>query len=323
MNKELKELIDSVDSTNRAHSDLETLVRHLKDEIQRLNFTINEQKRIIQTQNVKLSNLEKTQVPEDVQILKELVLNQRDDMKKKDKDIEILQRVVEELSMELENAKKYNDDTDEINYANKIIVQLTEENENLIEEINKLKLKLSRIDSGSTESEAPSPTQDIDLELVDAKKMIYQLQEENGINRVKVESLKAQVDKLEIQLEDTKGVKNQYLKELDESTQTIQELNKKVELLQETVSDLENELKIASEEMKEHDTEIIRDIRDKIIQLSEENSKLKDELALKTNRIDQLKLQLEKNLIDLKTQYEIKKLHVESMESLLNDEKYY
>jgi HlyD family secretion protein len=50
--------------------------------------------------------------------------------------------------------------------------------------------------------------------------------------------------------------------------------------------------------------------------------KLIDELNIKKNNINQLKLQLEKNLIDLKAQYEIKKLQVENMETSLEEEKY-
>jgi len=50
--------------------------------------------------------------------------------------------------------------------------------------------------------------------------------------------------------------------------------------------------------------------------------KLKDELNMKKNNVEQLKLQLEKNLIDLKAQYEIKKLQVENLETELEEEKY-
>ena len=50
--------------------------------------------------------------------------------------------------------------------------------------------------------------------------------------------------------------------------------------------------------------------------------KLKDELNMKKNNVNQLKLKLEKNLIDLKTQYQIKKLQVENMDANLEEEKY-
>jgi HlyD family secretion protein len=50
--------------------------------------------------------------------------------------------------------------------------------------------------------------------------------------------------------------------------------------------------------------------------------KLQDELNMKWNTINQLKLKLEGNLIDLRTQYEIKKLQVENMKAELEEEKY-
>jgi HlyD family secretion protein len=50
--------------------------------------------------------------------------------------------------------------------------------------------------------------------------------------------------------------------------------------------------------------------------------KMNDQLSLKKNSVDQLKLQLEKSLIDLRTQHQIKKLYVESMEAGLKEEKY-
>ena len=45
MSKEFKNLIDSVDSENQAHSDLKIMIKRLKEEVQRLNFTVSEQKK--------------------------------------------------------------------------------------------------------------------------------------------------------------------------------------------------------------------------------------------------------------------------------------
>ena len=50
--------------------------------------------------------------------------------------------------------------------------------------------------------------------------------------------------------------------------------------------------------------------------------KLRDELNMRKNNVSQLQLKLERNLIDLKTQYEIEKLQVENMEAELEEEKY-
>jgi len=99
MSKELKDLIDSVDSANQAHSDLETMNRELKEEVQRLNFTIDEQIRIIQNQESKLSNFPNGHIPEDIAVLKELVTQQRQDIIKKDKDVEILQQTISEITV--------------------------------------------------------------------------------------------------------------------------------------------------------------------------------------------------------------------------------
>lgn len=50
--------------------------------------------------------------------------------------------------------------------------------------------------------------------------------------------------------------------------------------------------------------------------------KMRDELAMKMNNENKLKLQLEKSLIDLKTQYKVKKLQVENMEAEVNAERH-
>ena len=63
-------------------------------------------------------------------MLKDLVSNQRQDIIKKEKDIEILQQTIAEISKEFENVQKFQEDDEELIYTNKVIVQLTEENEN-------------------------------------------------------------------------------------------------------------------------------------------------------------------------------------------------
>ncbi|MCG6187901.1 efflux RND transporter periplasmic adaptor subunit [Maribellus maritimus] len=66
------------------------------------------------------------------------------------------------------------------------------------------------------------------------------------------------------------------------------------------------------------DTILILDINSSVAALK----KLKDELALKKNNATRLKLQLEKTIIDLNTQFNIKELGVESMETDLKEERY-
>ena len=66
------------------------------------------------------------------------------------------------------------------------------------------------------------------------------------------------------------------------------------------------------------DTILLLDTKSAILSLG----KMKDELAMNKNNVNKLKLQLEKSLIDLKTQHQIKKLYVEDMEAVVKEEKY-
>ncbi len=72
------------------------------------------------------------------------------------------------------------------------------------------------------------------------------------------------------------------------------------------------------DEINAGDTILLLDTRSAILSLE----KMKDELAMKKNNVNKLKLQLEKSLIDLKTQHEVKKLYVENMEAEVKEEKY-
>lgn len=66
------------------------------------------------------------------------------------------------------------------------------------------------------------------------------------------------------------------------------------------------------------DTILLLDKRSASVSLE----KMKDELAMKMNNENKLRLQLEQSLIDLKTQYQVKKLQVENMEAEVNAEKH-
>jgi HlyD family secretion protein len=72
------------------------------------------------------------------------------------------------------------------------------------------------------------------------------------------------------------------------------------------------------DEINAGDTILLLDTRSAILSLE----KMKDELAMKKNNVNKLQLQLEKSLIDLKTQHQIKKLHVENMEAEVKGEKH-
>lgn len=217
MSKDLKDLIESIDSANRAHSDLERIIRFLKEEVQRLTFTVNEQKRIIQNQRAKLDGIQENDLPTDIETLKEIISNQRQDLIKKDKDIEILEQTLEDITIELDNAKNYNEESEELVYTNKVIVQLTEENEQKKGKIKDLEDELDILKEKFNPSQQPELDNKAQ-QLIDAKKIIFQLTEENGLNRVKIESLKAELHELENKLEETENLKQDLSEELENLT---------------------------------------------------------------------------------------------------------
>ncbi|MFX1588823.1 MAG: hypothetical protein ACFFC1_11750, partial [Promethearchaeota archaeon] len=261
MSKDLKDLIDSIDSANSAHSELETIIRYLKEEVQKLNFTINEQKRIIQNQKLKLSNFESSTIPEDVEVLKELLINQREELIKKDKDIEILTQTIEDITVELEKAKKFDEEDEEIVYSNKVIVQLTEENEIYRAEIEKLEARINDLEE-AVQLYENGDYKKIEQKLVDTKKLIFQLTEENGLNRVQIESLKKEIEDLQSSLHESELNKNQYMYELENNNQIIDGLKDKLSEYKEKIEYLQNKL----EDMKK--------IQESFLESSEEYKKL-------------------------------------------------
>ena len=56
MTPDLKDMIDSVEEKNKTQSEFEQIIKFLKEETTRLNFTINEQKLLIQEQKEKIKN---------------------------------------------------------------------------------------------------------------------------------------------------------------------------------------------------------------------------------------------------------------------------
>ncbi|MFX0074086.1 MAG: HEAT repeat domain-containing protein [Candidatus Hermodarchaeota archaeon] len=289
MSKELKDLIDSIDSANQAHSDLETMIRYLKEEVQRLTFTVNEQKKIIQNQKSKISD---NNIPEDIAVLKDLVTEQSQDLIKKDKDIEILQQTIADITTELENIQKFEGENEELIYANKEIVQLTEENEALKVQVEDMRNAIKELQNGK-EDETTSIGED-NIELVEAKKLIIKLTEENSINRVQIEASKHEIEELTKREQESEVLKNQYLNELNEMNKIVDQLtfdndqyHEKINYLQQK---LEETVRLQEEQSKEAESSTNYDeINQKLFELDLENNELKSIINTNITIIENLK----------------------------------
>ena len=292
MSKELKDLIDSVDSANQAQADLETMNRELKEEVQRLNFTIDEQIRIIQNQESKLSNFPNGNIPEDISVLKELVTQQRQDIIKKDKDVEILQQTISEITVELENVQKYEGENEELIYANKEIVQLTEENENFRLKIEELNITLANQQKESVNYEEVPEEEGSDL--LEAKKLIIQLTEENGISRVQIANFQQELENLKQENEKNETLKNQFSHELIETNKILDQLtydndqyHAKVNYIQQK---LEETVKLQEELPKvEGDNNELEELNNILFELEIENNDLNNLVNTNISMIENLK----------------------------------
>ncbi|MFW9772799.1 MAG: hypothetical protein ACFFEO_11640 [Candidatus Thorarchaeota archaeon] len=292
MSKNLKDIIESIDSANRAHSDLERIIRYLKEEVQRLTFTVNEQKRIIQNQRAKLKEIHENDLPADIETLKEMISNQKQDLIKKDKDIEILEQTLEDITIELEKAKNYNEESEELIYTNKVVVQLTEENEQKKAIINDLEEKLEFFQEKMKRLEKIE-LDDKAQQLIDAKKVIFQLTEENGINRVKIEALKAELQEFKIKLEESEYLKQSISKELEDLNIAHKNLIKENQKIETEGS---NQTSFSPSEKSE--------LLDKINNLETEKEHLRNALLTNTSISDNLKFhndELENELNRIKT----------------------
>ncbi|MHA1234472.1 MAG: HEAT repeat domain-containing protein [Promethearchaeota archaeon] len=309
MSKELKDLIDSVDSANQAQTDLETTVRELQEEVKKLNFTIGEQRTIIQTQESMLSNFPNGNIPEDVSVLKELVTQQRQDIIKQDKDVEILQQTISEITVELENVQKYEGENEELIYANKEIVQLTEENENFRLKVNLQKEPVNFEDDTNEEGS----------DLLEAKKLIIQLTEENGINRVQIANIQQELENLSKQKQENEALKNQFSHELtgankiiDQITYDNDQYHAKVNYIQQK---LEDTIKFQAELPKiDEDNRELEELNKILFELEMENNNLKQRInkrTLKLQKFESANTQLSDLIIDLKVQQDDKGKSIE------------
>ena len=311
MSKDLKDLIDSVDSANLAQVDLETMNRELKEEIQRLNFTIDEQRRIIEDQKLELSNFPNGNIPEDVTVLKELVTQQRQDIIKKDKDVEILQQTISEITIELVNVQKYEGENEELIYANKEIVQLTEENENFRLKVEELNITLANHQKESVNYEETPDEEGSDL--LEAKKLIIQLTEENGISRVQIANFQQELENLKQQNQENEALKNQFSHELIETNKILDQLtydndqyHAKVNYIQQK---LDETLKLQEELPKiDGDNNELEELNKILFELEIENNDLKNLVNANISIIESVKqrnIDMEKKLgeeINFRTQ---------------------
>ncbi len=267
MEKDLKGLIDVIDQENKTQSILERKIESLKEEINRLKFTIQEQKLLIQSlkDNDQQDDLG---VDDDIQLLKDMIYSQRQDILKKDRDVEILKQTIEHLQRkaeDLENESSIMEDlkaarielerlTTEIEMyrandenAKSLLKQLSEENEELTARIEDIK-EHGFIQEDIRENKSVS-TQQVDqllIEIEDYQAQIISLQQSLESAEKASFDLK---EKYEIQLNHLNASNEAYEAEIESLRAQINNLVAKRE--DEDLTRLEVELERRYEQIQE------------------------------------------------------------------------
>ena len=275
MDKDLKDLIDTVEIETKTRAQLESQIKSMKEEINRLKFTIKEQHLLIEEQGDQIS-FAQSDIPSEINILKEMIASQRKDLIKRDENIEKLYDKIEELTSQREQdeLKSVESKNDELIEAQELILKLSEESEEYRNQIEDLKNQLESLKSEKIELEETNKTQtEENEEMVNIKRLNFQLMEQNGLLRVEIESLKAKlqergkaVNSEELKLANKKiadltaeiEVLNTKTKEKAEavSTEEIDSANKKIETLTSELEKLNAQMQEKIESTKSEELEL-------------------------------------------------------------------
>ncbi len=234
MSKDLKDLINTVEKETQSQAEIEKEIHSLKEEINRLEFTVKEQKTLIENlkSQMKDEQIEKSELPSEYDVLKDMIISQRQDLSQKEDEIDKLHEKIEELALSYGDKETVNfgtNDNQEFLNAQDLIVQLTDEIDQYRNQIELLQTQIEEIQSkqGNVEDLIEDTVKnEINEELINVKRLNFQLMEENGLLRVEIESLKAKLQ--------------ERIDELD--SEELEAANKKIAILTSEIESLKSKL---------------------------------------------------------------------------------
>ena len=260
MSKDFKNLINTVEKETKTLSELEAIINSLREENNRLKLTIQEQKLQIVDQESKIST-SLSDLPSELDILKEMILTQRKDLKQKDEKIENLNNKFDKLTIEpnvFDEKTLTKQESNDLIEAQDLILTLSEENEQYRNQLGELKNQLGNRDQEATGLNEPyKKLGEENGDLINFKRLNSQLMEQNGLLRVEVESLKARIQK---------GITETNSEELELA-------NQKINILTLEIEDFEAQLRFL-----QGDLEIKNEISSQIIEIPGQEESLKNEM---------------------------------------------
>ena len=286
MSRDLKDMINTVEKKSKSQAELEQKIQSLKEEVNRMNFTTKEQKILIENlrSQMKDEEIEKAELPSEIDILKDMITSQRKELNEKEIETEKLNFRIDDLTAFIENDK----DSSQLKLTNKefleaqtSIIQLKDVNEDYKNQIEFLQNKIENLESKLSDDELFIEDEEKPIEneeLINIKRLNFQLMEENGLLRLEVESLKARFqERLEEAISNESELSNDKINELSSELEILKtNFQERVEEAISKVTELANEKvdtltsKIEQLKAKQHeqidkaDTEEIRLANEKI-----------------------------------------------------------
>lgn len=292
----LRELIDQVEEDNQSRAKLEEKIEFLNEERKRLLFTVNEQKKLIEEMGERVS--EEEDIPEDVNILKDLVKSQREELNQKDEQIAVFKESIMELTSQLSRISE--EESNKIEYqkyqeAQEIIANFLQEQEDALAIIDELKSKIDFLEQNNEQEQ-------LRVKLNTAYDEISQLKKANENLNSQTYYLQEELNQLEQKEQfDVKGSE-----ELSETYEIVEKLTKENDDLKGQITYLEDELDRVNENLhkKVDNIELVEEFKgqfekekllllEKIEHYEQIISGLENSVEYRDNQIEDLKEKLQ------------------------------
>jgi len=275
MSKDLKDIINTVEKETKSEAELEATINSLNEEINKLKTVIKEQKMIINEQSDSIA-MDVGNIPSEDDILKEMIISQRQALIEKDESNEKLHDQIDELIIKLENSgngtfnKQINDD---LVQAQELILAFTEESENFRNEIEGLQNQINSMKSETNELKNVNLEQmEENDEMVNIKRLNFQLMEENGLLRIEIESLKV---RLQEQIEEMSSEELQLAyKKIEVLTTELEDYDAQVHYLQQKL-----ETDIVTPVSLTYTTDEFNNLKEELLRYQNEDKRLKNILT--------------------------------------------
>ncbi len=356
MSKDLKNLIDGVEKKALSRTELEQKFQKKKEEVNRLKFTIKEQKLLIEDLKSQVREEEGDQVelPSEILILKDMFISQRKELSRRNNDIRDLNEKIDKLTGNEEKIEFKDKNAEELISAQELLLQITDENEDYKDQIKQLQNALDEVqykEKMDENFEGENIQSEEKEELINIKRLNFQLMEDNGLLRVEVETLKIKIEEEpdEAVLEEIELANNKVkilTKELEDYEAQVEYLQKYSENTSQPIeSNREkiNEVDRMKEELLEYQkqnfvlNDMVIDLKEtKVIQESREeidNSKfytIPKQIPISLfnrifNLLDNQQKRIVKNILikDLKSEYNEVKINAVKILSQIKDAKIY